>query len=153
MSSPSPARAHAARFRLPVDPPLRDLLIASLAAIASGCQLFAWALARMPTFFLVFGLILMGVAAGFALAALVRHYRLRWVAYVDADSFTVVNGSRRTVLPWDHVASVGYGDSRLTVRGTTGHRGCTLRVDRTREAHEAAQDLVRAMEARLVAHR
>ena len=73
------------------------------------------------------------------------------MAYVDADSFTVVNGKRRTVLPWDHVAAVGYGDSRLTVRGTTGHRGCTLPVDRTREAHESAQDLVRVMEARLVA--
>ena len=75
------------------------------------------------------------------------------MAYVDADSFTVVNGSRRTVLPWDQVAEVGYGDSRLAVRGTAGHRSCTLRVDRTREAHEAAQDLLRVMEARLVARR
>ena len=65
----------------------------------------------MPDFFLVFGLLLMGVAFGFGLAAVVRHYRLRWVAYVDADSFTVVNGSRRTVLPWDQIAEVGYGDS------------------------------------------
>ena len=153
MSSPTPARAHAARFRLPVEPPLGHLVIASVAAIAGACQLFAWALARMPTFFLVFGLLLMGVAFGFALAALVRHYRLRWVAYVDADSFTVVNGSRRTVLLWDHVSTVGYGDSRLGVRGTPGHRGCTLRVDRTREAHEAAQDLLQVMEARLAAHR
>ena len=151
MSSPTPARAHAARFRLPVEPPLGHLVIASLAAIAGACQLFAWALARMPTFFLVFGLLLMGVSLGFALAAVVRHYRLRWVAYVDADSFTVVNGSRRTVLPWDHVAAVGYDNSRLAVRGTTGHPGCTLRVDRTRQAHESAQDLVRVMEARLVA--
>jgi hypothetical protein len=57
------------------------------------------------------------------------------------------------VLPWDHVATVGYGDSRLTVRGTPGRRSCTLRVDRTREAHEAAQDLLQVMQARLVAHR
>ena len=153
MSSPTPARAHADRFRLPVEPPLGHLVIASLAAIAGACQLFAWALARMPDFFLVFGLLLMGVAFGFALAAVVRHHRLRWVAYVDAESFTVANGKRRTVLPWDHVAAVGYGDSRLTIRGTTGHRGCTLRVDRTREAHEAAQELLRVMEARLVTRR
>ena len=151
MSSPTPARPHADRFRLPVEPPLGQLVIASLAAIAGAFQLFAWALARMPDFFLVFGLLLMGVAFGFALAAVVRHHRLRWVAYVDPDSFTVVNGSRRTVLPWDQVATVEYGDSRLAVRGTAGHRDCTLRVDRTLQAHEGAQDLVRVMEARLVA--
>jgi hypothetical protein len=151
LSTPTPAGARAARFRLPVEPPVRDLLIASLAAIAAACQLFAWALARMPTFFLVFGLLLMGVAAGFALAALVRHVRLRWVAYVDADALTVVNGSRRTVLPWHQVSAVGYGDSRLGIRGTPGQRSCTLWVDRTREAHEGAQDLLQVMEARLVA--
>jgi hypothetical protein len=136
---------------LPVAPPLGQLVIASLAAIAGAFQLFAWALARMPSFFVVFGLLLMGVAFGFALAAVARHHRLRWVAYVDADSFTVVNGSRRTVLPWDHVAAVGYADSRITVRGAPGYRSCILRVDRTREAHEAAQDLVRVMEERLAA--
>ncbi len=152
MSSPTPARARPDRFRLPVEPPLGQLVIASLAAIAGAFQLFAWALARMPTFFLIFGLLLMGVAFGFALAAVHRHYRLRWVAYVDADAFTVVNGKRRTVLPWDQVATVGYDDSRLVVRGTAGHPGCTLRVDRTRSAHEAAQDLQRLMGARLSAH-
>jgi hypothetical protein len=151
LSSPTPARARAARFRLPVGPPVRDLLIASLAVIAGACQLAAWALARMPTFFLVFGLLLVAIAAGFAVAALVRHRRLRWVAYVDADGFTVVNGNRRTVLPWDQVGSVGYDDSRLRIIGTAGHRSCTLWVDRTREAHEAAQDLVLVMEARLEA--
>jgi hypothetical protein len=153
LSSPTPAGAHAARFRLPVQPPLQHLLIASLAAIAGGCQLFAWALARMPTFFLFFGLLLMGIAAGFGLAALVRHHRLRWVAYVDTASLTIVNGNRRTVLPWEEVAGVGYGASRLGIRGTAGHRSCTLWVDRTVEAHEAAQDLLRAMEAQLVARR
>ena len=77
------------------------------------------------------------VVAGFGLAALVRHHRLRWVAYVDTASLTIVNGNRRTVLPWEEVAGVGYGASRLVIRGTAGHRSCALWVDRTVEAHEA----------------
>ena len=149
MSSPTPADRAAVRFRLPVEPPIRDLLIASLATIAGACQLFAWALARLPTFFLVFGLILVGIGLGFALAALVGHYRLRWIAYVGADSLTIVNGRRRTVLPWAKVGAVRYADFRLQVTADDGSRLSTLPVDRTRPAHEAAKAVEREIAAHL----
>lgn len=151
MSSPIPTDRNAPRFRLPVEPPTRELLIASLASIAGACQLFAWALARLPAFFLAFGLILIGVALGFALAALVRHYRLRWVAYVGSESLTIVNGQRRLVLPWGRIDAVRYADFRIEITGTDGSRLSTLPVDQARPAHEAAKDVERAISAHLVA--
>ena len=149
MPTPTPAGRAASRYRLPVEPPTRELLVASLASIAGACQLFAWALARLPTFFLVFGVILMGIGIGFALAALVRHYRLRWIAYVGSETLTIVNGQRRTVLPWASVRAVRYADFRIQVTGEDGSRLSVLPVDRTRPAHEAAQVVERAIAAHL----
>jgi hypothetical protein len=145
LSSPTPADRAAPRFRLPVEPPTRQLLIGSLATIAGACQLFAWALARLPDFFLVFGIVLVLTGLGFALAALIRHYRLRWIVYVGGDSLTIVNGQRRTVLPWARVGAVRYANFRLQVTGDDGSRLSNLPVDRTRPAHEAARDVERAI--------
>ena len=145
MTSPSPADRAAPRFRLPVEPPTRHLLIGSLATIAGACQLFAWALARLPTFFLFFGVILVITGLGFALAALVRHYRLRWIVYVGSDTLTIVNGQRRTVLPWAKVGAVRYANFRLQVTGDDGTRLSSLPVDRTRPAHEGARAIERAI--------
>jgi hypothetical protein len=151
LSSPTPADHAAPRYRLPVEPPTRHLLIGSLATIAGACQLFAWALARLPIFFLFFGLVLVLTGLGFAVAALVRHYRLRWIAYVGAESLTIVNGERRTVLPWATVGGIKYADFKLQVTGDDGSRLSTLPVDRTRPAHEGARDVERAIAAHLVA--
>ena len=145
MTSPTPTDPAAPRFRLPVEPPTRHLLIGSLATIAGACQLFAWALARLPIFFLFFGVILVVTGLGFALAALVRHYRLRWIVYVGSDSLTIVNGQRRTVLPWAQVGAVRYTSFRLRVTGKDGTRLSSLPVDRTRPAHEGAQAVERAI--------
>ena len=149
MPSPVPADRAASRFRLPVEPPTHQLLIASLAAIAGACQLFVWALAPLPWFFLVLGIILMGIAVGVALAALVRHYRLRWVAYVGPAALTVARGNRRKVFSWREVAAVRYVDFRLRVLGSHGRPLCTLPVDRTRAAHAAAGQLRQAIQAQL----
>ena len=149
MPSPVPADRAASRFRMPIEPPTRQLLIASLAAIAGACQLFAWALARLPWFFLVLGLFLISIAVGVALAALVRHYRLRWVAYVAPAALTVLRGNRREVFSWTEVAAVRYVDFRLRVLGSDGRPLCTLPVDRTRAAHAAAGQLRQAIQARL----
>jgi hypothetical protein len=149
VSSSTPIDRTPPRFRLPVEPPTRNLLIASLASIAGACQLFAWALARLPVFFAVLGLILIGIALGLGLAALMRHYRLRWVAYVGADSLSIVNGQRRTVLPWPEVRSVRYADFKLEVTGTDGTQLSNLPVDQTREAHEGARSLEQAIAAHL----
>jgi hypothetical protein len=145
LSSLTPAEHAGSRFRLPVEAPTRDLLIASLAPIAGACQLFAWALAHLPLFFLVLGLVLVGLGVGVALAALVRYRRLRWVVYVGPESLTVSRGRRRTVLPWTQVADVSYSDFRLEVTGRDRTGLSTLRVDRTRPAHREAQALVRAI--------
>lgn len=153
MSSPMSEEPAAARFRLPVEPPTRDLLIASLASIAGACQLFAWALARLGTFILVLGLVLIGIAVGFALAALIRHLRLRWIAYVGPTSLTVVNGRRRRELRWEDVGAIQYDDFRLRALGTDGTPRATLPVDRTRAADKAARDLEAVMQAQLVTPR
>jgi hypothetical protein len=134
---------------LPIEPPTSQLLIASLAAIAGACQLFAWALARLPLFFLVFGFILISIAVGVALAALVRHYRLRWVAFVGPAALTVARGNRRKVFSWREVTAVRYADFRLRVLGKNGRPLCTLPVDRTRTAHAAAGQLQQAIQAQL----
>jgi hypothetical protein len=149
LSSPTPAERAGSRFRLPVEAPTRDLLIASLAPIAGACQLFAWALAHLPPFFLVLGLVLVGLGVGIALAALVRYRRMRWVVYVGPESLTVAQGRRRTVLPWAEVAGVRYADFRLEVTGRDGTRMSTLPVDRTRPAHREAQTLERAIADRI----
>lgn len=149
MPTPTPADRAASRYRLPVEPPTRDLLVASLASIAGACQLFAWALARLPAFFVVLGLLLVGTGLAFALAGLLRHRRLRWIAYVGADTLTVVNGRGRTVLPWADVRAVRYADSRLQLTGADGRALTILPVDRTRPAHHAARDLERVIAAHL----
>jgi hypothetical protein len=151
LSSPTPADRTAPRFRLPVEPPTRHLLIASLSTIAGACQLFAWALARLPDFFLFFGIVLVVAGLGFALAALLRHYRLRWIVYVGGDSLTIVNGQRRTVLPWAKVGTVRYAGFRLEVTAADGSRLSSLPVDRTRPAHDAAKDVERAIAEHLPA--
>lgn len=153
MPSPIPADPASARFKLPVEPPTRDLLIASLASIAGGCQVFAWALVRLPIFILVLGLVLIGIAVGFALSALIRHLRLRWIAYVGPTSLTVVNGSRRRVLRWADIGAVHYDDFRLRLLGTEGRTSAILPVDRTRPAHEAARNLAAAIQTQLVTPR
>ena len=145
MSSRTPDERAVSRFRLPVEAPTRDLLIASLAPIAGACQLFAWALADLPAFFLVLGLVLVALGIGVALVALVRDRRLRWVAYVGPESLSIAHGRRRTVLPWAEVAGVRYDDFRLEVTGRDGSRLSRLRVDRTRPAHREAQNLTRAI--------
>ena len=150
MPSSVPADRAASRFRLPIEPPTRQLLIASLSSIAGACQLFAWALARLPWFFLALGVILIGIAVGVALAALVRHSRLRWVAYVDPTALTVARGNRREVFSWRDVTTVRYVDFRLRVLGSEGRPLCTLPVDRTRAAHAAADQLRQAIQAQLV---
>ena len=106
-------------------------------------------MARLPVFFVVLGVVLVVTGLGFALAALLRHRRLRWIAHVGPESLTVVNGQRRTVLPWDDIRAVRYADSRLQVTGDGGERLCTLGVDQTRPAHEAAQVLERSIAAHL----
>jgi hypothetical protein len=151
LTSPVPADRGATRFRLPVAPPTRNLLMASLASIAGACQLFAWALARLPTFFLIFGATLIGIALALALSSWVRYQRLRWVAYVGPDSLSVLTGRRRESVSWDKVRGVRYQNFQLEIHRTDASRELTLPVDRTRAADEGAGEVLRAMQTRLAA--
>jgi hypothetical protein len=146
-----PADSSADRFRLPVQPPLRNLIIASLSATVGSIEILLWALFRLPEFVLAAGIVLIAVGVGFALASLIRYRRLRWVAYVGSAGLTVVHGSRRRAVPSAEIGAVRFVDSRLEIRSLDGRRRLTLAVDRTRAAHTAAAEIVRAIDAQLSA--
>jgi Bacterial PH domain len=149
VTRPTPADRSADRFRLPVQPPLRHLVIAALSATVGSIEVVLWATFRLPGFVLAAGIILITVGVGFALAALIQYRRLRWVAYLGSAGLTVVNGSRRRVVPWAEIGAVRFVDSRLEIRSPDGRRRVTLAVDRTRPAQVAAAEIVRAIDARL----
>ena len=151
MTRPIPADRSADRFRLPVQPPLRHLLIAALSATVGSIEILLWALFRLPGFVLAAGIVLIAVGVGFALTSLIRYRRMRWVAYIGSAGLTVVNGSRRRTVPAAEIGAVRFVDSRLEIRSLDGRRRVTLAVDRTRPAHIAAGQLVRAIDAQLSA--
>jgi hypothetical protein len=151
VTRPIPADRSADRFRLPVQPPLRHLVIAALSATVGSIEILLWALFRLPGFVLAAGIVLIAVGVGFALASLIRYRRMRWVVYVGSAGLTVVNGSRRRVVPSAEIGAVRFVDSRLEIRSPDGGRRVTLAVDRTRPAHIAAAEIVRAIEAQLSA--
>jgi hypothetical protein len=127
------------------------LVIAALSATVGSIEILLWALFRLPGFVLAGGILLIAVGVGFALASLIRYRRLRWVAYVGSAGLTVVNGSRRRVVPVAEIGAVRFVDSRLEIRSPDGRRRATLAVDRTRPAHIAAAEIVRAIDAQLSA--
>jgi Bacterial PH domain len=149
VNRPIPADRSADRFRLPVQPPLRHLVIAALSATVGSIEILLWALFRLPGFVLAAGIVLIAVGVGFALASLIRYRRLRWVAYLGSAGLTVVNGSRRRVVPWAEIGAARFVDSRLEIRSPDGRRRATLAVDQTRPAQVAAAEIVRAINARL----
>jgi hypothetical protein len=151
MTRPVPADRSADRFRLPVQPPIRHLLIASLSATVGSIEILLWALFRLPGFVLAAGIVLIAVGVGFALASLIRYRRLRWVTYVGSAGLTVVNGTQPRTVPWAEIGSVWLADSRLEIRSPDGRRRVTLAVDRTRSAHIAAAEIVRVIDAQLSA--
>ena len=139
----------AARFRLPVQPPVRHLLIASMSASVGSVEVIVWAMFRLPGFVLAAGVALIAVGVGFAVAALVRYRSLRWVVYLGPAGISVVYSTRRREVAWSDVASVQLVSGRLLVLARDGSRPLVLPVDRTRSAQEAAAGVVREIDARL----
>lgn len=125
------------------------MAIASLSATVGSIEVILWAAFGLPWFVLAAGVVLIAVGVGFALASLIRYRRLRWVAYVDSAGLTVVNGARHQVVPSAEIGAARLVDSRLEIRSPDGRRRVTLAVDRTRPAHVAAAEMVRAIEAQL----
>jgi Bacterial PH domain len=151
VTRPIPADRSADRFRLPVQPPIRHLVIASLCATVGSLEVILWAAFRLPGFVLAAGIVLIAVGLGYALTSLIRYRRLRWVAYVGSGGLTVVSRSRRRVVPWAEIDTVRLVNSRLEIRSPDGRRSINLAVDRTRPAHVAAAEIVRAINAGLSA--
>ena len=151
MTGPPPADRSADRFRLPVLPPIRNLLIASGLVVVGWVGVVAWALLRLPAFVLASGILLTVLGLGVALAALVTYRSRRWILYVGSDGLTVLNGARRRVLSWADISAVRLVDNRLVVIHPDGRRPDTLPIDGTRSAQAAANDMLRAIDARLAA--
>jgi Bacterial PH domain len=152
MIQPMPADPSADRFRLPVQPPIRHMAIASLSATFGSIEVILWAAFRLPWFVLAAGIILIAVGVGFAVASLIRYRQLKWVVYVGSAGLTVVNGSRHREVPSAEIGTVRLVDSRLDIRSPDGRRRVSLAVDRTRPAHTAAAELVRTIDAKLSGH-
>ena len=151
MTGPPPADRSADRFRLPVLPPIRNLLIASGLVVVGWVGVVAWALLRLPAFVLASGIVLTVLGLGVALAALVMYRSRRWILYVGSDGLTVLNGARRRVLSWADISAVRLVENRLVVIHPDGRRPDTLPIDGTRSAQAAANDMLRAIDARLAA--
>ncbi len=151
MTGPPPADRSADRFRLPVLPPIRNLLIASGSVVVGWVAVVAWAILHLPAFVLAAGIVLTAVGLGVALAALVTYRSLRWVLYVGSDGLTILDGARRGVLSWAEISAVQLVENRLVIIHSDGRRPITLRIDGTRSAQAAANDVLRAIDARLAA--
>jgi hypothetical protein len=150
LTGPPPADRSADRFRLPVQPPTRKLLIASVSLLLGWVGIVAWALLPLPSYVLASGTVLTVLGLGVALAALVTYRSLRWVLYVGSDGLTVLYGARRTMLSWAEISAVRLVDNRLLIIHPD-RRPDTLPIDGTRSAKAAANDIVRAIDARLAA--
>jgi hypothetical protein len=151
LTSPPPADRSADRFRLPVHPPIRNLRIASVSAVVGWIGVAAWAILRLPGFVLAAGIGLTVLGLGVALAALVTYRSLRWVLYVGSDGLTVLDGARRRVLSWAEISAVRLVENRLEIIHPDGRRPDILPIDGTRSAQAAANDMLRAIDARLAA--
>ena len=151
MTGPPPADRSADRFRLPVQPPIRNLRIASVSAVLGWVGVAAWAIFDLPAFVLAAGTCLILLGLGLALAALVTYRSLRWVLYVGSDGLTVLDGARRRVLSWTEISAVQLVENRLVIIHPDGRSPDTLPIDGTRSAQAAANDMLRAIDARLAA--
>jgi hypothetical protein len=151
LTGPPPADRSADRFRLPVQPPIRNLLIASAFVVVGWVGIVAWAILRLPSFVLAAATVLTVLGLGVALAALVMYRSLRWVLYVGSDGLTVLGGARRRVLPWAEISAVRLVENRLVIIHPDGRRPDTLPIDGTRSAQAGANDMLRAIDARLAA--
>jgi hypothetical protein len=151
LTGPPPADRSAARFRLPVRPPIRNLLIASASVVVGWVGVVAWAILRLPAFVLAVGTCLTVLGLGVALATLVTYRSLRWVLYVGSDGLTVLGGARRRVLSWAEISAVRLVENRLVIIHSDGRRPDTLPIDGTRSAQAAANDVLRAIDERLAA--
>lgn len=136
------------RFRLPVRPPLRELLIASLCATIGSLEVIAWATFRLGWPVLLAGVALTVVGVGYGAWCLYRHWRTRWIAKVDADALTVTNGSRRRRLSWPEMGEIKVGKHRVEIFDQLGKKRLILGVDRTPRAAESLRGMLDAIELR-----
>jgi hypothetical protein len=119
--------------------------------LAGWVGLIDWAFLRLPAFVLAAGIGLTVLGVGVALAVLVTYRSMRWVLYVGSDGLTVLHGARRTVMSWAEISAVQLVENNLVIIHSDGRRPDTLPIDGTRSAQAAANDILRAIDARLAA--
>jgi Bacterial PH domain len=123
-----------------------------VSAVVGWVAVVAWAiLPSLPALVLVAGIGLTVLGMGVAVAALITYRSQRWVLYVGPDGLTVLNGARRRVMPWAEISGVQLVENRLVIIHPDGRRPDTLPIDGTRSAQAAANDVLRAIDARLAA--
>ena len=149
MSTERPRESLTQRYRLPVRPPLRLLLMASLSATVGSAEIVAWAAFGLPDFWLQAGVALIVVAAGLAIRALVVDRRLRWIVYVGPDGLTIAKGSHRWQRPWSEIGSVGLVGTRLVIRSHAAEPQHTLAVQPEALGSPVLAQMIHAIEARL----
>lgn len=149
MSTERPPQSSTQRYRLPVRPPVRLLLMACLSATVGSGEIVAWAAFRLPAFWLQAGVALIVAAAGLATWALVVHRRLRWTVHVSPDGLTVTRGSRRWQRPWSDIGGVGLVGARLVIRGRAGEPQQTLAVPPEALGSRVLAQMIDAIETRI----
>ena len=140
----------AARFRLPVQPPVRHLLIASMSALVGSIEVIAWAMFRLPEFVLAAGLAhrgwrrLRGCRPG--------QVPVTEMGGISVRRITVAYRTRRREVAWSDIASVRLVSGRLLVLAPDGSGLLVLPIDRTSSAQKAAAEVVREIDVRLSTH-
>jgi hypothetical protein len=104
------------------------------------------------TLMLIAGIILILVGLGYGLWCLVRHWRTRWVAKVDAEALTVTNGSRRRRLVWSEIGAVEVEKNQVRIFDRHRMKQLTLGVDRTPRAHQSLQSMLDAIAVHRARH-
>jgi Bacterial PH domain len=128
VSNQRPTATSTERYRLPVRPPLRLLLLASMSATVGSLEVIAWSVFGLPRPVVQAGTALIVLGVGLAARAFVVHRRLGWVLYVGPDSLTVARGARHQVIPWTSISRVRLVGSRLVLDRRNGQRQHVLAI-------------------------
>lgn len=147
--SSRPSETSTQRYQLPIRPPLRLLLMASLSATVGALEVIAWAAFGLPSFWLQAGITLLVVGLGLGAWAWIVDRGRRWILYVGPGALTVVRGSRRSELPWSTISAVRVVGPRLVVLGRGGGRQHSLRIPPETIGSEMLTTMLQAIDVHL----
>lgn len=106
-----------ARYKFPTRTPLRWFLMSALCGLCGSAEILAWAVLRLPVFFLQGGMILIALGVLLSLRALLFVRRANWTLGLGPDQLTITHGTKQTELPWASVRTVTLRPFRLSIHG------------------------------------